>query len=192
MLSPDQETDLRWYFTEARGDCGLRSGMGGQIDSLAERALAVRGDGIHTMTLKPPSPPGINHAEAAMARICDSGKPGRASAIAARLRVLPPCHVSTLQHQYSDPEKINGTGVSVALATVQKLTAETFRELRLRKRQPSATQRLWLVGLIAAAIKEPVSEQARILGTILAQARTALGEAQEAYQKEEGRMQCKR
>lgn len=190
MLTPDQEVDLRWYFTEARGDCGLRSGMGGQIVALESSQLSDEAKRQHRaenpMYVRKHSGGRANHAEAFMARICDSGKPGRASGIAARLRRLPPCHQETLEAQFTSVE-IVGAGVSALLATRQPLARETFRELRLRKlkRKPkvdrTGTPLMWLNNLISVAHHKPTSDEARILGTILAQARTALVHACEAY-----------
>lgn len=187
-LSHDDETDLRWYLTEARGDCGLRSVMGGQIAALHANALVSLGGsdvGYSKMYVRKESGGRRNTVEDAMARICDSGKPARASAVAGRLRAIAPCHAATLEAQYSMAMEIPGTMVSPLLATQQPLARETFRELSIRRRKrgkaSTDTPLLWLSSLIAATAERPTGDEARILGTIISQARTALFAACRAY-----------
>jgi hypothetical protein len=192
LLTADDETDLRWYLVEARGDCGLRSTMGGQIACLeanagVDRRIPELGQSV--MYVRKESGGRVNTAEDMMARIVDSGKPERASKVAARLRAIAPCHVATLTAQYSMVTEIPGTSVSPLLASIQPLARETYRELTIRKthRKKRAkdsyteTPLLWISNLIAVAVERPSSDEARILGTIIAQARTALCEACEAY-----------
>ena len=109
--------------------------------------------------------------------------------MAARLRQLPVALQATLEAQYATTGEICGTGVSYSLACAQPLARETFREYRIRrtrqankkKRDDTTTPMLWLQKLMDDTEKDPESMQARILGTIVGQARTALSAACEVY-----------
>lgn len=179
-LTPDAELDLRWYFTEANGACGLRSSMGASAErvksGICSQRTATTGD----------------REEDAMIRIVEHGAPARASRIASRLRLIGTHHQVTLEAQYSSPCDIPGTLVSPLLASVQPCAKATFKHvLDRRGRGKSKAKRsrlarvstplMWIQYLIDASKREPAGNEARIFGTILSQARDALFGACEAY-----------
>jgi len=187
-LSPDMETELRWYYCEARGDLGLRSIMSGFISAM--QAMDVNTTGPkpeNIMYVKKSSGGRINRAEDTMARIVDSKKPERASRVASRLRAIPLQHQLTLEAQYSMATEIPGTQVSPLLATRQPYACEMYREMRLRKQNKLGkegevpTPLVWVSNLIGETARRQDGVQARVLGTIIAQARTALAKACKAY-----------
>ena len=186
-LRPDDEIDLRWYYTEASGDMGMRSSQGGCVAALEQM------DHRHAHHPKPENPMHIsknsgarnNTAEDAMARLIDRKQPERLRRIDARLRAIAPCHRKTLEDHFTMSTDVPGTGVSPRLATEQPLAKQMMRELRLRKHRKGKddmpTAMVWISNLIAEAAKSPEGANARLLGTIIGQARTALYEACEAY-----------
>jgi len=195
-LLPDDEADLRWLYTESRGACGMRSGMGGAIAAAtAMSKLKPPPVGVPTMYVGKDKPARVgNVTEDAIIRIVERGSASRASAIEARLRRLPRCHQATLEAQFSMITEIPGTGVSPLLATKQVYACTTYRELARRKRKKkggsnsTATPLLWIAHLVNRAREVSTGDEAVMLGTILAQARTALNSACKAYNAAKGRV----
>lgn len=189
-LTPDSELDLRWYFQQASGDMGLRSSQGGCEFALLAgdyRQSEHKGKPENPMHINKNSGARRNTAEDAMARLIDHKAPERLRRIEAKLHKIAMRHQATLADQFTMSTDIPGTGVSPRLASAQPLAKQMMRELRLRKKNKKGreadmpTPIVWVSNLIAEAVKSPEGTNARVLGTIIGQARTALFEAYEAY-----------
>jgi hypothetical protein len=167
-MLPDDEADLKWYFNEAKGACGVRSPLGAQLDMLRQGTLP----GKNERRLEP------EISEAAALAGC------RANRIAARLRRLSSSDVLALELQYAAETKMGS--ISLALAS-NTITAKTGYKLAVRawnkgskKSNHVATIRMWLLWLSSNASKgDEVSK--RTLEDILHDAEKTLRTAESRY-----------
>ena len=165
-LSPDNEADQRWFYTQANGDCGLRSPLGTQLDMLRagilpgkhERKLSANDDNMLTAG-------------------------ARANQIAHKLNNIPREYQRILELQYgSPPPKDND--VSAPLACTMQSAIQNYHKAKTKSpgKPHTRTMGLWFLWLYTKA-KLSDNAQRRILNDILQKSRQALQTACDAYER---------
>jgi hypothetical protein len=163
-MTPDNEADLRWYFTEAHGACGVRSPLGAQLDMLRQGTLP----GKHERRREPD----ISEAVAAAGH--------RANRIAHRLNNLTRRDQLVLELHFGAAAQLGGEGVSVALACWTPAARAGYKAaVRGAKSSTKrvATIRLWLMWVAAQG-----GTHEALVDEILEQARKALAGASGRYE----------
>lgn len=179
-MTPDNESDLRWYFVEARGDCGVRSTFGAQLELVRQGTLPGRNERCLQET-----PGDLEGFCASVDRDRRRTKAGiRANRVAGRLRRLPRRAQVVLELHFGADTHLGAGGISLALAcwtmSARKAYSAAKRERRARA-QALGSIRLWLLWLTMQAHKD-TGDAAAVLDGILAEARAALNHAQRAYE----------
>jgi hypothetical protein len=187
----DAELDLRWFFSDAPTECGVRSAIGAQLDRLEAYSCTHGGENGLTWTGRM----AVRKGKTA-ARPCDADMPEerldaarRANAIAARLRRLTRRQQYVLELQYGAKAALSG-GVSLALACEQPAAMRGYDEAKRRvliargggtpcraTGQDTATKRLWLCWLATRSAGAGPELYAAIVGSAMRE----LGLAVEAY-----------
>lgn len=210
-MLPDDEENLRWYFTEARGDCGVRSTFGYQLEmarrgvfpgkherSLPEAPMDLVGwDGIEAI---------VEHMEPTIRRMAPGDKANKISKRLARCTELSQV---VLELQYGAERHLGTSGVSLGLAcwtptskrgyeaarkafdataTMRaKLRHGSKRETKTHKDSARgralATSRMWLLWISMQAQKRGGEAAETILEKVLAEAKSALNAAHVDYEK---------
>lgn len=168
----DDEIDLRWFFVEARGRCGVRSSLGPQLDALASGTVSSGG-------CRRSTPDMADHMLESAAR---------ANAIGERLRALPDRFQDVLRLQYERDEAAPGCevgmsrqvdGVTIALLiagpTARRLLNRTARVAK------HATPVLWIAWLLRKSKQRDGANEKEILATIVREAKAKLTEAHHAF-----------
>lgn len=176
MLCPDDESDLRWYFSEACGGCGLKSALGAQLDIIRDGMTR----GKHERHVR------CDIAE----RVFEAAH--RANRIGARLRLLDPLHEAVLRLQYEREEAAAGCdvgkscqveGLTVALIVGTDVAKKAYAARGTMAR--ATTPVLWLAWLCARARHQKTTIDKASVGTLIAllsAANRLLIAAQRAYQ----------
>jgi len=193
-VNTDPEVDLRWYFTDAAAECGVRSAMGPQLERLSAYACTSTDTGGICITGR------VNvRSSRAVARPCDAemqerrlDAARRANAIAARLRQLTPRQQTVLEMQFAYDVQLTGN-VSLALACVQPAAIAGHMATRIsmnnqrargrpsKKDGNAATIRLWLAWIHDRA-KAGEDGASKLYTSILKTARRELDDARRAYE----------
>jgi hypothetical protein len=167
FISPDSEADLRWYYNEAAGACGLRSPFGLQLDMLRQGILPSKHERTFLADL----------AE----DIATAGQ--RANRIATRLSKLPRNVQRTLELHYG-ARVVSDSDVSVALACATQ-SATSYYAAAVEK-APTAkhtvTRNTWFLWLCTKAINAGTAER-EIQDAIMSEARQALQIASCSYEE---------
>jgi len=180
MISPDNESDLRWYFSEARGACGVKSPLGAQLDIM--RTGTMRGKHERVVVAD------INERTLMAAE--------RANRIGKRLRKLAPNHVPILRLQYDADEAANGCqvgasrlldGVRVALIVSTPIALRLHNAIartssRKHPEQSPPTRVMWLAWLCRRAKDKKAEREAETLSVLLTSAQGLLNAAHAAYE----------
>lgn len=183
------EEELRWYFSEAPGHCGLRSSLGPQLELLE-----------HGIVLEH----GYPSSDAAMAvgldrRLEEDGWQGsRLRGVAQKLACLPVEDARVLELAYAQETRVNRTmpcSLALACATPTARYAYTRAIESSRRRAASGkasakskaqavavmTIREWMQWLALTSRGQPGKPRAEMLKQILWEAEIALNGAMHAY-----------
>ena len=194
------EADLEWFFREARGDCGLRSTLGGTIFALEQM------DHRHTrqkhepgeMYVRKRKPSARVSDDAAVLRMIDTA--ARANRIGNRLRRIGERHEHVLRAQYGDDggavmiSRVDGVAVGLlcTMSLVRHFHSRALEVLSRRNDEAKARRRIreivtpamWIAWLVAKAKSDEGA--AEMLSQILRDGRQKLAAALVAYSETGG------
>lgn len=174
-MLPDDEADLKWFFCEARGDCGVRSSFGYQLELARDGIQKGKFERIPSTEIPD---------NAAMAGT-------RANRIAARLRRCTPRTQLVLELHHGAAAKLGTVGVSLALAcwtpTARSGYHAAVRAMRGRRSdsarsQALATERMWLLWVSERAQHRDGEVAKKVLDKVLEEASAALRSAHSDYE----------
>jgi len=176
MLTLDEQADLKWFFSEARGDCGVRSVLGFHLDMVQQGTMRGKNERrVH---------PDIQDHVALAGR--------RANDISRRLERCHPVARLSLELHYGAEVKLGDAGVSVALACATPAARAGYKAaLKTAKAREGknnarwralATIRMWLLWVSTRAQQKDGESAEALLEKILGEAREALHGAQLEYE----------
>lgn len=166
-ISPDHEADLRWFFNQATGDCGLRSPSGAQLAMLRQGILPGKFERQFARDL----PDGLLVA----------GE--RANRVARILGALSPIFQRTIALHYGARlQSENNSSVALACAT----TTAQAHYTRAKTKSPDARHLVsvhtWFLWLCTRGIDELTPEH-QIQQQIESEAQNMLQTASTAYEE---------
>ena len=174
-MLPDDEADLRWYFVEARGDCGVRSCLGPQLEMLRQGTLPGKNERRVSADI---------NEYVAMAG-------DRANKVAARLRRCSERSQLVLELHHGVDGQLGSAGVSLALACWTPTARSGYkaassamrgRKIDTARSRALATSRMWLLWISMQAQKRDGEAAQAILDKVLNEAIAALNAAHADYE----------